>query len=68
MAECQWPGECVLGKNQPKKIPMKTPPKRTLVLILVSSLVVAFGTGCATVRGFGRDVESVGESINKSAR
>ncbi len=42
---------------------------KTLLLVsLASALVVAFTPGCATVRGFGKDVESVGEGINKSAR
>jgi len=47
---------------------MKTPQKRTLSLILATTLIIAFGASCATIRGFGRDVETVGEGINKSAR
>jgi len=47
---------------------MKTPLKRTAILILASALVAIFGASCATTRGFGRDVETVGENIEKSAR
>ncbi|MEI6714588.1 MAG: entericidin A/B family lipoprotein [Verrucomicrobiota bacterium] len=31
-------------------------------------LLVVFGTGCNTVRGFGRDVERTGEHIKAGAR
>lgn len=47
---------------------MRTPSKRTFILILVSTLTVLFGAACSTVRGFGRDVETAGENIEKSAR
>jgi len=47
---------------------MKTPVKRIAILILASALVAAFGASCATTRGFGRDVETVGEKIERSAR
>lgn len=45
---------------------MKTSLKRTVILILASALAVAFSTGCGTVRGFGRDVGTVGDNIEKS--
>lgn len=47
---------------------MKPSLKRTIVLILASVLAVVFSAGCGTVRGFGRDVETVGENIEESAR
>lgn len=47
---------------------MKTPTKRITLLILASALAVAFSTSCGTVRGFGQDVENVGENIEESAR
>lgn len=46
---------------------MKTSQKRTIILILASALLVAFSTSCGTVRGFGRDVESVGDGIEHAA-
>ena len=47
---------------------MKTSLKRTVILILASAIAVAFSTSCGTVRGFGSDVETVGESIEHAAR
>ena len=47
---------------------MKTSFKRTAILILASALAVIFSAGCGTVRGFGRDVGTVGEGIEKSTR
>lgn len=47
---------------------MKIPLKRTTILILASALAVLFSAACGTVRGFGRDVETVGENIEDSAR
>lgn len=47
---------------------MKTSLKRTVILILATALGVVFSSGCGTVRGFGRDVETVGENIEESAR
>jgi predicted small secreted protein len=47
---------------------MKTPLTRTALLILASALAVIFSTSCGTVRGFGRDVETVGGGIEQSAR
>jgi len=47
---------------------MKTPLKRITTIILASALVAALSAGCGTVRGFGRDVESVGDGIQKSTR
>jgi predicted small secreted protein len=47
---------------------MKTPIKRALILILASALMAAFSASCATTRGFGRDVETLGENIEKSAQ
>jgi predicted small secreted protein len=47
---------------------MKTSLKRTIILLIASALAVVFSAGCGTVRGFGRDVENVGENIEESAR
>jgi len=47
---------------------MKMKPTRILFVLLASALLVLFGSGCGTVRGFGRDVEHVGGSIERSAR
>jgi predicted small secreted protein len=47
---------------------MKTPLNRLAILLLASALVALFGASCATTRGFGRDVETVGEKIEESAR
>jgi predicted small secreted protein len=47
---------------------MKTPLKRIAMFIIVSALVALFGASCATTRGFGRDVGTVGDKIEKSAR
>jgi predicted small secreted protein len=49
-------------------IVMKTSHKRISLLILATALAVVFTAGCGTVRGFGRDVETVGENIEESAR
>lgn len=58
--------DCRCGK--PTKKAMKTSLKRTAILILASALAVAFSAGCGTVRGFGRDVGTVGDNIEKSTR
>ncbi len=47
---------------------MKTSLISTVILIIASALVVVFSAGCGTVRGFGRDVETVGENIEQSTR
>ncbi len=36
--------------------------------MLASALLALFGAGCATVRGFGRDVGTAGEHIEDSTR
>ena len=38
------------------------------MIILASALLAFFGTGCSTVRGFGRDVGKAGEHIEDSTR
>ncbi|MDP3851075.1 MAG: entericidin A/B family lipoprotein [Luteolibacter sp.] len=47
---------------------MKTSPNRIVLLLLASVLLALFGAGCATVRGFGRDVGTAGEHIEDSTR
>ncbi len=47
---------------------MKTQSKHTAFLLLASILVALYGASCATMRGLGRDVGTVGDNIEKSAR
>jgi len=42
---------------------MNTPLKRFVLLCLAVSVMALVGTGCQTTKGFGRDVEHVGEKI-----
>jgi predicted small secreted protein len=50
--------------NNPKSsTSMKTSLKRFAVLILAVGFMALAGTGCQTSKGFGRDVEHVGEKI-----
>ena len=41
---------------------MKTYIKK-LPLVLAAALLISLGTSCSTLRGFGRDVEDAGNSI-----
>jgi predicted small secreted protein len=54
--------------DEPHAKIMKTRIKHTILLMLASSLVAVFSSGCGTVRGIGKDVGTVGEGIEKSAR
>jgi predicted small secreted protein len=45
---------------------VKTPFKLTVVLLLASALAAILTSGCGTIRGFGNDVETVGNGIEKS--
>jgi predicted small secreted protein len=47
---------------------MKTKTSRILILLLASAMLALFSAGCGTVRGFGRDVEHVGDHIERAAR
>jgi predicted small secreted protein len=47
---------------------MKSSLKHIAILVLASALAAAFTSGCGTVRGFGRDVGTVGDGIQKSTR
>lgn len=47
---------------------MKTSSKNIALLMIASALIALFGAGCATVRGFGRDVGTAGEHIEDSTR
>jgi predicted small secreted protein len=42
---------------------MKTSLRKLLILLVASGFVVLAATGCQTTRGFGEDVERLGESI-----
>ena len=37
--------------------------KRTIVLLLVTTLLAIVGVGCNTAHGFGKDIENAGEGI-----
>lgn len=41
---------------------------RMLIVLLGATLLAAFTTGCNTSKGFGKDVEKVGEKIQEKAR
>jgi predicted small secreted protein len=47
---------------------VKIPYKLTAVLLLASALVAVFSADCGTISGFGNDVETVGNGIEKSTR
>jgi predicted small secreted protein len=40
---------------------------RALVLLLIASWSI-LASGCNTIRGIGRDIDSIGEAIQRSAR
>jgi predicted small secreted protein len=42
---------------------MKTSLKNFTILVLLSGFIAVASTGCQTTKGFGRDVEKVGENI-----
>ena len=42
---------------------MKISLKRFLLLILTLGIITLAGVGCQTTKGFGRDVEHVGDKI-----
>ena len=47
---------------------MKTSSKFIAFLALASTLAALLSSSCATVRGFGKDVGTVGHGIQKSTR
>ena len=51
------------GNNLGLNTPMKTSLKRLLLLFLAVGFMALVGTGCQTTKGFGRDVEHVGDKI-----
>jgi len=42
--------------------------KRIVVLLFVTSFVAMVGVGCNTAHGFGKDMESAGESIQSGTK
>jgi len=42
--------------------------KRIVLFFVGAALVAVFGTACNTSKGFGKDVEKVGEKIQEKAR
>jgi predicted small secreted protein len=47
---------------------MKTPSKNLAIIVLAAVSAAILTSSCGTVRGFGRDVGTVGRGIQKSAR
>ena len=47
---------------------MSTLIKRMIVLTFITLLVSAFGVGCNTARGFGKDVSNTGDAIQDGAK
>jgi len=39
--------------------------KRIIALLCIATLLVIVGTGCNTAHGFGKDVSSTGDAIQK---
>ena len=50
------------GKRKPNKY-MTTQIKRIVVLLFVAAFLALVNTGCNTAKGFGKDVERTGETI-----
>ena len=48
------------------KTPMTKKTKMKSLMVLALMAAVPLTSGCATVKGFGRDVESVGEAGSKA--
>jgi predicted small secreted protein len=44
------------------------PSFKHIAILFLASAFLALSTGCATVRGIGRDVGTAGEGIEKSTR
>jgi predicted small secreted protein len=42
--------------------------KRSVVLLLVSTLLAIVGLGCNTAHGFGKDIENAGEGIQDGTK
>ncbi|HEX2861673.1 MAG TPA: entericidin A/B family lipoprotein [Lacunisphaera sp.] len=42
-------------------------PLQRLALLLLAALSLAFATGCQTSKGFGKDVEKLGDKIQEKA-
>ena len=42
--------------------------KRIVVLLFVTTFLAIVGVGCNTAHGFGKDVESAGESIQNGTK
>ena len=47
---------------------MITSIKRIVVLLFVTSLLAIVGVGCNTAHGFGKDMESAGDSIQDGTK
>lgn len=47
---------------------MKSTPKQFALFLLTAAWLVLAATGCQTSKGFGKDVEKLGEKIQDKAR
>ena len=47
---------------------MKKSYKQIIILIVASTLWTIFGAGCGTVNGVGKDVDRVGDGIQRVSR
>jgi predicted small secreted protein len=47
---------------------MSTLIKRIVVLLFVTALLAIVGVGCNTAHGFGKDMESAGDSIQNGTK
>lgn len=71
MAQGRWTAYCEIESSThhiPNQPVMKTTPIRLTFLLATAALISLCATSCHTVRGAGRDVESVGNHIERAAR
>jgi len=47
---------------------MKTSTKNIVLLVVASALVAVFSVSCGTVHGFGQDVDTAGDQIQRASR
>lgn len=47
---------------------MNSPLKQLALALLSAALFLAFASGCQTSKGFGKDVEKLGENIQDGAK
>lgn len=47
---------------------MKKSSKQLVLLVVASAMVALFSASCGTVNGFGKDVDTAGNEIQKASR